>query len=157
MAALPLPARRAGRRLHRAGAMFFVLVRSDATLEASPPHRCSAAQLFSLGLLLVVVAGAELFTGNNLPAIAWADGRISSRALAQLAAGRRRELRRRRGSGACCRRKYTGLNGAPLAARWWSLMTKRELPPLQAFFRGMLCNVLVAGGVDGHGQPRCGG
>ena len=28
---------------------------------------------FSLGLVLVVVAGADLFTGNNLIVIAWAD------------------------------------------------------------------------------------
>jgi formate/nitrite transporter FocA (FNT family) len=26
-----------------------------------------------------VIAGAELFTGNNLLAMAWADGKISSR------------------------------------------------------------------------------
>jgi formate/nitrite transporter FocA (FNT family) len=29
---------------------------------------------FSLGLILVVLAGAELFTGNNLIAIPWAVG-----------------------------------------------------------------------------------
>ena len=33
---------------------------------------------FSLGLILVVVAGAELFTGNNLIVMAWASGRVSS-------------------------------------------------------------------------------
>jgi formate/nitrite transporter len=32
--------------------------------------------VFSLGLVLVVVAGAELFTGNNLIVMAWADRRI---------------------------------------------------------------------------------
>src|SRR6478609_890745 len=31
---------------------------------------------FSLGLVLVVVGGAELFTGNNLIVMAWADGRV---------------------------------------------------------------------------------
>lgn len=36
---------------------------------------------FCLGLILVVVAGAELFTGNNLIVMAWADNRVS---LAQL-------------------------------------------------------------------------
>lgn len=36
---------------------------------------------FCLGLILVVVAGAELFTGNNLIVMAWADKRVS---LAQL-------------------------------------------------------------------------
>jgi formate transporter len=33
---------------------------------------------FSLGLILVVVAGAELFTGNNLIVMAWASRRIST-------------------------------------------------------------------------------
>jgi formate transporter len=38
---------------------------------------------FSLGLILVVVGGAELFTGNNLVAMAWASRRLSVRALAR--------------------------------------------------------------------------
>lgn len=33
--------------------------------------------VFSLGLILVVVAGAELFTGNNLIVMAWADGKVT--------------------------------------------------------------------------------
>lgn len=37
--------------------------------------------VFSLGLILVVVAGAELFTGNNLIVMAWASGKVSGRAL----------------------------------------------------------------------------
>ena len=36
---------------------------------------------FSLGLILVVVGGAELFTGNNLIVMAWASGRVSTPAL----------------------------------------------------------------------------
>jgi len=36
---------------------------------------------FCLGLILVVVGGAELFTGNNLIVIAWASRKVSSRAL----------------------------------------------------------------------------
>jgi len=32
---------------------------------------------FSLGLILVVVAGAELFTGNNLIVMAWVSGKLS--------------------------------------------------------------------------------
>ena len=34
--------------------------------------------VFSLGLILVVVAGGELFTGNNLIVMAWANKKISS-------------------------------------------------------------------------------
>lgn len=37
--------------------------------------------VFCLGLILVVVAGAELFTGNNLIVMAWASGKVSSRQL----------------------------------------------------------------------------
>ena len=37
--------------------------------------------VFSLGLILVVVAGAELFTGNNLIVMAWANGKVTGRAL----------------------------------------------------------------------------
>jgi formate/nitrite transporter len=34
---------------------------------------------FSLGLVLVIVGGAELFTGNNLIVMAWASGKVSTR------------------------------------------------------------------------------
>lgn len=37
--------------------------------------------VFSLGLILVVVAGAELFTGNNLIVMAWAGGRVTMKKL----------------------------------------------------------------------------
>jgi|SRR6266542_3202324 len=33
---------------------------------------------FSLGLILVIVAGAELFTGNNLIVMAWASRRVTT-------------------------------------------------------------------------------
>lgn len=38
---------------------------------------------FGLGLILVVLAGAELFTGNALITIAWASGKVSFSALAR--------------------------------------------------------------------------
>jgi len=38
---------------------------------------------FSLGLILVVIGGAELFTGNNLIVMAWASGKVRTRALLQ--------------------------------------------------------------------------
>jgi formate transporter len=40
--------------------------------------RLLAGVTFSLGLILVIVAGAELFTGNNLIVMAWAGRRVSS-------------------------------------------------------------------------------
>jgi formate transporter len=36
---------------------------------------------FSLGLLMVVIAGAELFTGNNMIVMAWANGKVRTAAL----------------------------------------------------------------------------
>jgi formate/nitrite transporter len=43
--------------------------------------RLLAGFVFSLGLILVVVGGAELFTGNNLIVMAWASGKVTGRAL----------------------------------------------------------------------------
>lgn len=37
--------------------------------------------VFCLGLILVIVGGAELFTGNNLIVMAWASGKVTGRAL----------------------------------------------------------------------------
>lgn len=37
--------------------------------------------VFCLGLVLVIVGGAELFTGNNLIVMAWASGKVSSMSL----------------------------------------------------------------------------
>lgn len=43
--------------------------------------RIAMGVVFSVGLILVVVGGAELFTGNNLMVMAWASGRIGLGAL----------------------------------------------------------------------------
>ena len=43
--------------------------------------RVLAGVAFSVGLILVVVGGAELFTGNNLIVMAWASRRVSTGAL----------------------------------------------------------------------------
>lgn len=56
-----------------------------ATAAGSNLHfgltRLLSGLIFSFGLMLIVLAGAELFTGNNLIVMAWASRRISSRAL----------------------------------------------------------------------------
>lgn len=44
-------------------------------------NRLLVGFVFCLGLILVVVGGAELFTGNNLIVMAWASGKVTSRAL----------------------------------------------------------------------------
>ena len=40
-----------------------------------------AGIVFSVGFITVVVAGAELFTGNNLIVMAWASGKVKTRSL----------------------------------------------------------------------------
>lgn len=64
------------------GAMFFTLVASDAGLGFAA-GRVLGGVVFSLGLILVVVAGAELFTGNNLLLMACVSRRITAGRLAQ--------------------------------------------------------------------------
>ncbi len=59
----------------------FFLVATTHTGLGLGPTRLLGGLAFSLGLILVVVAGAELFTGNNLIVMAWASGLVDSRAL----------------------------------------------------------------------------
>ncbi|MBI4823927.1 MAG: formate/nitrite transporter family protein [Nitrospirae bacterium] len=59
------------------GAMFSTLVVSDKSLGFAI-SRVLGGVTFSLGLVLVVIAGAELFTGNNLLVMAWVSRRIST-------------------------------------------------------------------------------
>jgi formate/nitrite transporter len=40
--------------------------------------RLLSGLVFSLGLILVIVGGAELFTGNNLIIMAWANGKVKT-------------------------------------------------------------------------------
>ena len=127
------------------GAMFFALVRSDPAMGYAGGQVLGGV-VFSLGLLLVVVAGAELFTGNNLLAMAWADGKISTVevlrnwvvvCLANLAGAAGLAL-------LVFLSGHTQANGAAVAQ--WVVkvaLAKQDLPLGQAFVRGVLCNVLV--------------
>ena len=60
------------------GAVFSTLVSSGSTLSFGVTKLLSGLA-FSLGLILVVVGGAELFTGNNLLTMAWASKKVSTR------------------------------------------------------------------------------
>jgi formate transporter len=62
------------------GALFFTVVVTDARLGFGVTRLLGGLR-FCLGLVLVVVAGAELFTGINLVAMAWASRLISTRSL----------------------------------------------------------------------------
>jgi len=61
------------------GAVFATTVATGATGQlAFGVAKLLTGFVFSLGLILVVVGGAELFTGNNLIVMAWASQRIST-------------------------------------------------------------------------------
>lgn len=63
------------------GAVFSTTVAAGGGELPYGVARLLAGLAFSLGLILVVVAGAELFTGNMLVVIAWAGRRVSTRSL----------------------------------------------------------------------------
>lgn len=123
------------------GSLYYVIVVSDPALPYAL-QRVLGGAVFSLGLLLVVVAGAELFTGNNLIAMAWAHGKLSSREL--LANWL-----------VVCGANFAGAVGLAVLvllsghAEQYSatylriLEVKTSLPAGKAFFSGVLCNVLV--------------
>ena len=60
------------------GALYYTIVACDPDLSFAT-IRVVGGIVFSLGLALVLVGGAELFTGNNLIVMAWASGKISTR------------------------------------------------------------------------------
>jgi formate/nitrite transporter len=106
--------------------------------------RLTAGVAFSLGLILLVIAGGELFTGNNLMILAVASRKVSARSMwrnwilvyAANAAG---------AFLLAIAIHHTGiLDGGGIrvtAAR--VAETKAELGLLPAFLRGVLCNILV--------------
>jgi formate/nitrite transporter len=127
------------------GGMFATTVL--AGLEgAAGPVRALAGLVFALGLVLVVVGGAELFTGNNLMVMAWASGKVRLaemlRAWAIVWTGNF--------VGAIGTALLVFLAGQPLLGDGAGAVTalkiaaaKTSLPLLRAFFLGILCNVLV--------------
>ena len=60
------------------GGIFSTTALAGTSGLAWGPTRVLGGAAFSLGLVLVVVGGAELFTGNNLIVMAWASGRIDT-------------------------------------------------------------------------------
>ncbi len=101
-----------------------------------------AGGVFSVGLVLVVVAGAELFTGDNLLVIAAAAGRLPIgrllRTWAVVLAGN--------AVGAVGLAMLVAFSHPPDAVRSTIIAVaaaKSALPIGVAFFRGILCNVLV--------------
>ena len=127
------------------GALYFTLVTSDSTLGFAAA-RIIGGVAFSLGLILVVLAGAELFTGNNLLVMAWVSGRITtSELLKNWAIVYLANLVGAVGLAVLVflsghwqmEGGAVGANAVKIAA------AKVALPFWQAFFKGILCNILV--------------
>ena len=127
------------------GAMLFTLVMTgaDPSIGAS---RWLGGVAFSLGLVLVVIAGAELFTGNNLIVIAWADRRLSTFEIG------RNWILVYLGNfigalGLVIFGEAAGLEGLAQGrfgeTAHHIALAKIALPFGQAFARGVLCNLLV--------------
>jgi len=131
------------------GALFYtvtITVGKDGPALPFGLLRVAGGITFSLGLVLVVVGGAELFTGNNLIAMAWAVGCVQTRQVVRnwiwvylgnlLGAG-----------GTVVLVLLAGVHllgdGAVGETMIRIARSKIALDPLSAFVRGILCNVLV--------------
>ena len=127
------------------GAAFATLATTNPELGFGPTKLLGGVT-FSLGLILVVVAGAELFTGNNLVAMAWASRLITTRKVL-------------RNWGLVYVGNFVGSVGTAVLVYLsgvWALgghgvganavaiaAAKCDLPWMEAFCRGILCNALV--------------
>lgn len=127
------------------GGLLFTVVVTESPLGFGVT-RLVGGSCFSIGLILVVLAGAELFTGNNLLAMAWANRQIRTRAVV------RNWVLSYTGN-------VIGSLGTVLFAVWAGTAhldkgavgttaitiatTKTSLTLLEAFARGVLCNALV--------------
>jgi formate/nitrite transporter len=127
------------------GAAFATLAMTQTGMGFGPT-RVLGGVAFSLGLILVVVAGAELFTGNNLVAMAWASRAIQTRQMV------RNWLLVYVGN-------FVGAMGTVFLVFWtrtWTMADGRfglnalqiaaakcDIGFVEAFARGVLCNALV--------------
>lgn len=127
------------------GAMLSTLVMTGSSLSFGP-GRLIGGIAFSLGLILVIVGGAELFTGNALIVMAAASRQVSTMALL-------------RNWGIVYIGNFAGALGAAALVYLSGILaldasavgeTAREIARVklaltadQAFFRGILCNALV--------------
>ncbi len=131
------------------GALFYTVTITVGKEGPTLPFgilRLVGGMTFSLGLILVVVGGAELFTGNNLIAMAWATGCVQTRQVVRnwlwvylgnvLGAVGTAVLVLLAGI-------HTLGDGAVGETMVRIARSKIALDPLAAFARGVLCNVLV--------------
>jgi formate transporter len=133
------------------GGLFATVAMSGAATgsEITLPYgvtRLLGGLVFSLGLILVIVGGAQLFTGDALMVMAWASGRLKTAEMVRVwgtvwvgnfvgAAGTTLLV--------FLSGQYAFSHGAVAATALYFASAKSGLPVMQAFFLGILCNVLV--------------
>ena len=109
-----------------------------------------SAMMFTLGLVLCIVGGAELFTSNNLIVMAWAQGKVPGRAVLRnwfwIYSSNMVGCLGTVGFAYASGILHTvdlgfGVHVLKVAT------TKAGLPAHEIFFKGILCNVLVCLGV----------
>ena len=128
------------------GAVFFTIVTYDNSGVAQGLMRLIGGLAFCLGLILVVVAGAELFTGNNLIVMAYVDGKVTMKQLLQNWAivyfgnfiGALGVVGLIYFSG------HWNIDNGAVGAKVVAIANaKVNLTWMEAFTRGILCNILV--------------
>jgi formate/nitrite transporter len=124
------------------GALFYLLVVSGAGPVAGPT-RFVGGVAFALGLVLVIVGGAELFTGNALMVMALVDRQIGLAALLRnwgvVIAGNALG-----GIAMAVLVLMSGLLAGEIGATAGQIATaKVALGPVEMLARGILCNALV--------------
>lgn len=128
------------------GAMFMTTVVTGAGDLPWGVARLIGGLVFSLGLILVIIGGAELFTGDTLMIVACASKRITVmsllRAWALVYIG---NIIGAVGTALLVflSGQHTFFNGAVGQTALTIASAKAALPTLQLFFLAVLCNVLV--------------
>ncbi len=127
------------------GAVFFGIVLADTTLGFAA-QRLLGGLVFTLGLALVMIGGAELFTGNCLIVMAWANRQLrTSEVLRNWAIIWGGNLIGALGLVFLVVMAHTsGLNNDAFGAGMVKLALGKIAPDaITIFFKGVLCNILV--------------
>ncbi|MBZ8142392.1 formate transporter FocA [Rubrivivax gelatinosus] len=129
------------------GAMFATIAIAGADhLLPYGVMRLLMGAAFTMGLMMVVVAGAQLFTSDALMVMAWASGRLKTeRMLKVWTIVWLGNLVGSLGTAALVflGGQYTGGHGEVGASALYLASSKASLMPMKAFFLAVLCNVLV--------------
>ncbi|MDQ2081350.1 formate/nitrite transporter family protein [Xanthobacteraceae bacterium Astr-EGSB] len=131
------------------GGMFFCIVLADPTLGFAI-QRVLGGVVFSLGLALVMIGGAELFTGNCLIVMAWMNRQIrTSEVVANWTTVWLGNLVGALGLVFMVyMAHHADLGGGLIGAAVLKLAVSKITPDfITIFFKGVLCNILVCLGV----------